>query len=207
VGLFGGTNTYGYALADPTAFYDPYGLWVPPSPPGWLVDGVAGFGDSLSFGLTDLARRGLGIESVDKCSRAYRNGERTDLAFELGTMGLSAGLKRLAARASRDAARKAARPLVESFREARGLEDGFVHHSNPLFGHPGGFPTTFPTGGLPAGVNSAAWNLRWFPDAASHSAAHRWMRGLENVWGALVNPATTAVRAARDVADDCTCQQ
>ncbi|MBI1424703.1 MAG: hypothetical protein GC149_14755, partial [Gammaproteobacteria bacterium] len=213
IGLNGGINTYGYVGANPLYGYDPYGLFSITDPTTWptfdqsTVDFAAGFGDSLSFGLTANIRSGLGIGGVNKCSNAYRYGEYTDLAFEVGTMGLSAGLKGLAARASRNAVRNGARPFVNAFREANGLESGFVHHSNPLFGHPGGFPTTFPTGGLPAWVNSGAWNLRWFPDSASHAAAHQWMRGLENVWGALVNPGTTGIRAARDAADACSCQK
>jgi hypothetical protein len=43
---------------------------------------------------TAYAREGLGINGgVDKCSAAYRGGELSDLAFEVGTMGLSAGMK------------------------------------------------------------------------------------------------------------------
>lgn len=112
----------------------------------------------------------------------------------------------LAARASRKAVRKGTKPFLNSFRDANGLTGGYVHHINPLFGHPGGFPATFPTGGLPAAFNSGAWNLRWFPDSASHAAAHRRMRQAENTWGAAFNPASTGGRAARDFADGCGCQ-
>ncbi|WP_377153098.1 hypothetical protein ACFJIX_17295 [Roseateles sp. UC29_93] len=213
-------TTYGYVNGNALSYYDPYGLFgmddvwggVHWATGGWspsqgLVDFSAGFGDSLSFGLTMSARNGLNIGSVNKCSSAYRNGELADLVFEVGTMGVSAGLKAVAKNASREAARRGARPFINSFREGRNLEGGFVHHSNPLFGHPGGIPTMFPTGGLPAALNSGAWNLRWFADSASHSAAHRWMRGLENGWGVFVNPGTTGIRAARDFADACSCPE
>jgi RHS repeat-associated protein len=209
IGPAGGINTYVYAGGDPLMLIDPYGLfgWADmPALPGWMVDGAAGFGDSLSFGLTGYVRSGLDIGSVDRCSSSYRNGELADLAFEVGTMGVSAGLKALAAKASRDAVRKGTRPFITAFRNANDLEGGFVHHSNPLFGHPGGFQTTFPTGGLPAALNSGTWNLRWFADSATHAAAHRWMRGLENAWGAAVNPGATGIRAARDVASRCSCR-
>lgn len=220
IGINGGVNTYAYVYGNPLAYYDPYGLfgmddvwggvyWATGgwSPSQGVVDFSAGFGDSLSFGMTGYVRNGFDIGSVNKCSGAYRNGELADLAFEIGTMGGAAGLKALAARASRDATRRSTRPFMTAFREANSLKGGFVHHSNPLFGHPGGFPTMFPTGGLPASVNSGAWNLRWFADSATHAAAHRRMRGLENAWGAFVNPATTGMRAARDFADACSCSR
>jgi uncharacterized protein RhaS with RHS repeats len=38
IGLLGGINTYSYALNNPIGFYDPYGLWVPPSLPQGVVD-------------------------------------------------------------------------------------------------------------------------------------------------------------------------
>ena len=127
------------------------------------------------------------------------------LGFEFGTLCLSAGLKALAANASRSAVRGAARPFIDAFREANGLEGGLVHHSNPLFGHPGGFPSMFPTGGLPAWLGSGAWNLEYFPDLASHLAKHEFLRSLENAFGAFVNPFTTAIRGARDAAGACGC--
>ena len=92
---------------------------------------------------------------------------------------------------------------MNSFREGKRLEGGF----QPAFWAPGRYSDDVPTGGLPSAVNSGSWNLRWFADSATNSAAYRWMRGLENAWGAFVNPGTTVIRAARDAADACTCQQ
>jgi len=205
IGIIAGINYYVYVIGNPLMYYDPYGLYRWDEFIDDSANFSAGFGDSLSFGLTGYIRNGLGIQSVNKCSSAYRNGEIADIVFELGSMGLSAGLKSLAAGASRKAVRSGTRPFLNAFREANGLKGGFVHHSNPLFGHPGGVGTMFPTGGLPAWFNSGNWNLKWFADRASHNAEHRWMRGLENTWRASVNPGTTGVRTARDIADNCGC--
>ncbi len=207
IGLRASMNTYTYANANPLAYYDPYGLWTLGDPlPQGLVDFSGGFGDSLSCGVTAYVRNSLEIGSVNKCNASYRAGEATDIVFEVGTLGLSAGLKALAANASRKAVRDTARPFLNAFREANGLEGGFVHHSNPLFGHPGGTASMFPTGGLPAWINSGSWNLEWFADLASHNAAHQQLKQLENAFGAMVNPPTTGIRATRDIADACGCQ-
>lgn len=144
---------------------------------------------------------------VNKCSSAYRKGEVADLAFEAGTMGLSAGLKYLAKGMTQQAARKGTRPFMDAFRESRNLDGGFVHHANPLLGNPGSIgPTMFPTAGLPAWINSGAWNLQWVADRAAHTAAHARTKLLEDGWRAFVNPVTWGIRAARDAADACTCQ-
>ncbi|QDQ28329.1 hypothetical protein FNU76_19330 [Chitinimonas arctica] len=60
-------------------YSDPYGLFGIediPTIPQPVVDFSAGFGDTLSFGLTDMARDQLGTNgSVDKCSASYTGGE------------------------------------------------------------------------------------------------------------------------------------
>jgi hypothetical protein len=91
IGLLGGINTYSYALNNPLGFYDPYGLWVPPSLPDWVVNGAAGFGDTLSFGLSRGARHLLGVGSVDTCSSAYGRGELAGVAYSLAFGGVHLG--------------------------------------------------------------------------------------------------------------------
>ena len=77
IGLIGGPNPYSYALLNPISLYDPYGLWVPPPAPQWLVDGATGFGDGLSGGITSWIRDQAGIDGgVNKCSSLY-SGSRT----------------------------------------------------------------------------------------------------------------------------------
>lgn len=111
-------------------------------------------------------------------------------AVEIGlTLGSSA-LKQAAKEASREAEHRAARAITRDI--VRG--DGQVlHHTNPLFGHPGGVPTLFPTGGLPAAIHSGPLN-RTLVDAADHAGIHRAMRTLEKIGAATVNPATTTGR-------------
>jgi RHS repeat-associated protein len=74
----GDSNLYGYVMGDPVNGVDPEGLaWTDyiPNFPQWLVDGAAGFGDTVTFGLTDEFRDIYGgNEAVNKCSDAYRNG-------------------------------------------------------------------------------------------------------------------------------------
>jgi len=54
-------------------YTDPLGLWAWGDPlPQGIVDGIAGFGDSASFGLSNWARNQLGSNgAVNKCSESY----------------------------------------------------------------------------------------------------------------------------------------
>lgn len=82
VGLLGGINTYSYALNNPIGFYDPYGLWVPPSLPQGVVDFSAGLGDALLLSFGDELRELADVSGgVDECATAYSAGAITSFAF------------------------------------------------------------------------------------------------------------------------------
>ncbi|MEN6625344.1 MAG: RHS repeat-associated core domain-containing protein [Candidatus Sumerlaeia bacterium] len=176
IGFSGGLNLYGYCVGDPINGIDPDGL-------DWLENSsncIAGFFDNMTFGLTALIREAIGINSaVDHNSSWYRGGEVAEIAVELAITGGSAVLKHLAAKASRKAVRSAAATLVRPLRQP-GMN---VHHINPLFGHPGGFPALFPTGGLPAWIHSGRRNLML---VAEHTDLHRRIRRLENMFDAFL---------------------
>jgi RHS repeat-associated protein len=190
IGEEGGLNLYGYVGNDPLNWIDPLGL-------DWLdaaANFSAGFGDSLTFGLTDYIRDQWGIsDAVDHCSGFYKGGKYAEIGAELALTGGSAAMKQAAKQASRQVVRAEARAATRNIARAGNQ----LHHNNPLFGHPGGGSTLFPTGGLPASIHSGSANLQLL-DRASHLEAHRSLQRLEMGAAALVNPATTAGRAARN---------
>jgi RHS repeat-associated protein len=82
-----GTNLYGYAIGDPVNLVDMNGLQAGRAPansgtypglrglPQGMVNFSAGFGDTMSFGLTADIRAANGIDGgVDPCSNAYAAG-------------------------------------------------------------------------------------------------------------------------------------
>jgi RHS repeat-associated protein len=82
IGLGGGINTYAYVDGNPIMYIDPDGNLA--SLPDWVVDGAAGWGDMVSFGLTNQARNLMGTNDVvNKCSWGYRGGEALGFANDL----------------------------------------------------------------------------------------------------------------------------
>jgi uncharacterized protein RhaS with RHS repeats len=94
----GDSNLYGYVLNDPVNFIDPYGLaWADyiPDFPQWFVDGVAGFGDSLSWGLTEEFRNEYGYgNTANTKSCAYNVGDWAGFGAGLGKNLLKNGIKK-----------------------------------------------------------------------------------------------------------------
>lgn len=93
LGEAGDINLYRYAISDPIGLVDPLGLY---SSDEFLQDFVnysAGFGDALTFGLTDWVREELGSNGVvDKCSGLYNAGETTGIVLPFLT-GIGGGIK------------------------------------------------------------------------------------------------------------------
>ena len=103
LGYAAGVNLYGYVLGDPINRWDPLGL-------DWLdaaADFTAGWGDTLSFGVTRGIRSGMDwfggkvtdqwasdSAVVDRCSDAYGAGQLTGTVhgFALGGAGYARGI-------------------------------------------------------------------------------------------------------------------
>ena len=96
IGLNGGWNRFAYSNQDGINQYDPYGLWVWGDPINQsIVDGAAGFGDGVSFGMTDTISNEFGInDSVNQCSNLYNGSKYAGYAWGVATMwpaGLNGG--------------------------------------------------------------------------------------------------------------------
>lgn len=97
---------YAYAGDNPLNASDPTGLIFGISgTPSWeeLGEGVAGWGDTITFGATNWVREELGNNNIDACSGAYQAGGYAGLATaalipgegeaELGAEGISISAK------------------------------------------------------------------------------------------------------------------
>lgn len=101
IGFAGGdTNLYGYVVNDPVNLFDPLGTdWIDDSLQG-LSDFSAGFGDTLTFGLTGKIRQWMGVDYVvNRCSGFYTAGEVAGVAHSIA-LGAAGGLRAAGTRAA-----------------------------------------------------------------------------------------------------------
>jgi RHS repeat-associated protein len=177
IGELGGKNLYVIGFNHPIYGVDPLGL-------DWLQDTAnfaAGVGDSLTFGLTYQARKGINWmlfgefdSGVDPESGAYIAGEWTETVVEITVTAGGASLRHVAKHSARRALEGGA---TRAFRRVNNLEGGFVHHINPIKGHPGGQIARYP---LPfRWAARGHWNMKWVPTRAAHEAEHARMLRLE----------------------------
>ena len=87
IGFSGGTNFYTYVGNNPVYFVDPLGLDALDSAANY----AAGFGDMVTFGITNYIRGRLGTNDViDQCSTAYSAGWWTGMFHQLAFSGAGA---------------------------------------------------------------------------------------------------------------------
>jgi RHS repeat-associated protein len=94
----GGDNLYVYAANDPIDHIDPLGLdWLQN-----LSDFSAGFGDTLTFGLTQKVRQWMGTDDVvNKCSGFYTGGQIAGIGTSIA-LGGALGAEAAEANAGRE---------------------------------------------------------------------------------------------------------
>src|SRR5271166_4689988 len=112
---------YAYVDGNPVSEIDPSGLLGLED----VSSFAAGFGDTVSFGLSAYIRSQWDIGSVDKCSFAYGAGQVAELGSEIGLTAASLALRGAAKGITQAAARAG-----QNWHGTQGISA--VHHINPL---------------------------------------------------------------------------
>jgi RHS repeat-associated protein len=151
IGFSGGdTNLYGYMVGDPVNLVDPSGTtswWIQAADA--IGNVAAGFGDSVSFGITDWVRDQMGTNgAVDKRGKGYFAGEVAAVLHDLFSSGArgfaKAGVKGAVKESTRSAARRSAAEIRQrTQREKRRLakELGDIPRSEQATAHGGSAAT------------------------------------------------------------------
>jgi len=157
IGQAGGINLYVFVGNNGVFWIDAYGLHWTDYIPNILVDPgtvnfAAGMGDALSFGLTDLARSGLGInDQVNHCSGAYFGGQIAGTALSVALP--AGGAAKLAGGADRVLAGTAKEGIYE-FAGQSGRS--YIGQSGNVAERLG---QHLAKGKLPEGVNPTSWEV------------------------------------------------
>ncbi len=86
-------SLYGYADGAPTLLKDPLGLYSVEDGTEDTLNFLAGFGDTLLLDIPVAVRKQLEYTSVDRCSKAYRDGQLASLLVGLGRLGYAGVMK------------------------------------------------------------------------------------------------------------------
>jgi hypothetical protein len=167
IGIAGGANFYAYADGNPISEYDPYGLLGLDD----ISNAAAGFGDTISFGLTSYIRGQWGVGGVDNCSSAYGFGQLAGVAYDVA-LGGAGGLAASEANAGR-AGYEFSHWIPNRFGGPRSLLNGnYVSQRLHYLTDPKRFPTGWQQYGdkLPAAIQQLL-RIPWvYPGEAAGAA-------------------------------------
>ena len=187
IGEEGGLNLYAFVENNPRRRVDVLGRdWYD------ISNFAAGFGDSVSLGLTQAFRQWLAYDNVvDYSSLSYSVGTYSEIAIETTFTVGGSMLRKRAARYAGTKGRQLLSPGTRVLRNRLGVKEslsGQVHHMNPIRG--GRYP-------LPFKVASEKWNLEFVEGVQKgyntvHVARHKYLNRLDKV--DLVRVQTQAAR-------------